>query len=262
MEEEAMSYLESLRLEEVKSEEFGKEIYKNIPKGIDLEKVLTAIVSQSSTPEFLLDCIEENVFRKYIAKNTFDQLEAIYNYLIENKHDKENEYEFNDMDDHVSYLDCNHKDRKVIYHRSQNCNLLYIWESNPGLIELLKEYNRDYRKLHIRQVWDDYKTPTDEFDLEDAEEYKEKGITWAIRNAQWLKENFSDCVEDNPYPERFNLEHYAKNNYEPRYGDARDSGFIISYGSTGEGRNPSKSARTVLDCFIPSILTSLEEDYE
>lgn len=228
-----------------------------LPLGTDIcSQVLGNFFAKDSTPELLLIWTEAALYKKYIESNTFVQLEKIHDYLVKHKHTQKNEYEFNDADDWLSFLPTKTKNRKAYFHRTQNFNLLFAWK-----------YQEDsaYNELHIRRVWKDFKLNLkDEYDVMDAEEYKNKGITWAIRKSDYLKDEYSDCIENNPYPHRLNLKSYIENDYFPQYRDFRDKGFVISYTNGGKlgTERPGNLAWITLDCIIPSAVASFENEDE
>jgi len=54
--------------------------------------------------------------------------------------------------------------------------------------------------------------------------------------ASWLGDSYSDCVLNNQYPRRPDLQYFKYKNFEPRYGDCRDRGYVLS---TERGRYKS-----------------------
>ena len=113
-----------------------------------------------------------------------------------------------------------HESKLVFCIESQSLRYIYIFEDRPCS-----------RRLHIRRYYDEYDFDgeKDEWDRRAEEEYKEEGIREAIKQAFWLNEKWSDCLDFNSYPMRPSLQYFKDQNFEPKYGDDRDIGYVLSY---------------------------------
>lgn len=199
-----------------------------------------------------------------------DQLNRIYAKLLKDRITEKKKIDFNDADDRVWYEPC--RPYKVVVHTTQNYNFLYVWrkdddKAGPGT---LMSSGRGMRKLDVRRFFDRYDDPAydranDKFEKEEDEEFKKlvakEGRAGAAREV-WRLDHFAD--DGAQYPHRLSLEAYRKLSFEPRYGDARDPGYILSWDEFGQKVDDAIHQHTMLDhleeCFIPGMIYALFEE--
>lgn len=165
--------------------------------------------------------VEHFVGRKVQAN--LEDIKAVYEALKAGGYTEKDYYEFNDMDNRLFYIP--HRSKMIFCAESQNNRFIYILETKYGGVE-----------FHIRRYYDEYHFDgaKDKWQRRDEKVYHEKGIHEAIANASWLSEHWSDCVEGNQYPDRPSLQYFKDRNFDPRYGDCRDIGYVLSYGEFTE----------------------------
>ena len=129
------------------------------------------------------------------------------------------QYEWNDGDNRLFYLPTGDETKKVWCSTSQNMRYMFIMNWNPEL---------GVTQIHVRRYWDPIKEPHDKWDREEREEYRKKGYPLAVKNADWLKQYFSDNLLDNRYVDRPDLQWWKEHKYDPQYGDCRDRGYVMS----------------------------------
>jgi hypothetical protein len=91
--------------------------------------------------------------------------------------------------------------------------------------------------------------------------YTERGVLWAVRNADHLS-GHSDDLFDNPFPRRYGIDHYKKNDFEIKFGDFRDVGYVLSYAdnSVSGAIHHHASIKLVLDHCVPLMLMELFDE--
>ena len=132
------------------------------------------------------------------------------------------QYEWNDGDNNLFYIPTGDETKKVWCATGQTMRYMFIMDWNPEL---------GVTQIHVRRYWDPIPEPCDKWgreEREEREEYLEKGFPLAVKNADWLREHFSDNLLDNRYIDRPDLQWWKEHKYDPQYGDCRDDGYVMS----------------------------------
>lgn len=160
---------------------------------------------------------------KYVGAKVMANLDAIrfiVKTLKEYGYTEDNQYEYNDLDNHLFYIPDD--EREIFCATSQNTRYIYILKGD---------------KLHIRRYWDQYPFDSgDDWRQKEEVAYNEKGIVHAIKMVSWLNDSYSDCLLNNQYPRRPDLQYFKNRNFDFRYNDCRDIGYVLS---TERGRQRS-----------------------
>ena len=200
---------------------------KHFPKprgNLTAPQVLAACIEQFDIGDpqdagqlYLEWTVEQYVGRKVEAN--LDDIEAVVEWLREGGYTESNPYRYNDGD--CKLFQIPHDDLLIFCAEGQTPRYIYILENHPVL---------GNSRLHIRRYYDEYdKLEVDDWQRKEEERYTEKGIREAIKNAFWLSEGWSDCLEGNSYPTRPSLKYFKDRCFKPKYGDGRDIGYVLSY---------------------------------
>lgn len=202
-----------------------------------------------------------------------DNLNRIYAKLVKDKITEKNAISFNDSDDKVWYEPC--RGKKVLVHTTQNTNYLYIWRKDdekvkPGALGAGLISERGMRKLDVRKFYYRYDDPryeraTDKYEREEDEAFKKKvakeGRQAAIKE-MWLLENYAD--DGVQYPRKLSLLAYRALQFEPRYHDARDPGYVLSWDEFGQKVDNAMYQHELLhimeDCFMPCLISAVFDE--
>lgn len=260
--EQARAYVsnyEQIKREEAEAVRIATEACVEAINGkVDISDVFAQCLDRFRSPALNLQWIADKFWGLRIAK-LLPEFERIYKELVDKKITRKNKIDFNDADDTVFYLPC--KTKRVFVHTGQNFNFIYVWD---------KDRSPGFRRLHIRQFYDVYDIKADpEYLKEEEDLFKKKvakgGYKQAIIEAQGITETWADDYKGNPYPFRYSLKHYIDNDFEMKYGDARDYGYIASWEEFGASKvESSLRNHTILDlvetCFVPCIIAELFEN--
>ena len=164
------------------------------------------------------------------------KIDFIYDKLIEHKITEKQRYEYNDLDNHLFYIPIKEtKSNKIdnfnvriFAMTTQNSNYLFVRK-----IFRNKEWSDEFDQINIYRYWDKWKA-SDNYDKEEEEKYKKRGINFAILHAEWLVKRYSDNIKGLLYgPHRPDLQYYKKNKFKTEYNDCRDGGFVCGYKKLG-----------------------------
>lgn len=216
------------------------------------ERILAGVFERLKLSSYYLELTVDTYWTRYCRKYVIPAVNQIYYKLVSEGMDASNKLNYNDGDDNLWFLPTDSK--QVFCHTSQNMNLLFILDDDGN--------------FNIRRYYDEYVLPKDiddKFDKEDAECNEEEcangGVSWAIKNAENLSENWSDEILKNPYPKRPSLRHYQENGFECRYNDFRDAGYVASsfaFNHKMEGSMIRHGMyKIVFDCYLPCMLREL-----
>jgi len=167
-----------------------------------------ALAGEDLMPLYLRWTTERLYYRK--VKSYLPQIKRIYKFLSTHK----KEHEFNDLDNSMYFVKA--KDKDVFVLTDQNTNLLFI--QTKGF-------------LHCRRFWQlhtEHFDPKDKYDAKELEEYKKKGIEAAIDKAEWICERYSDAINGEQYVRRPSLDWFKECDFEPKYEDCRDVGYVFT----------------------------------
>jgi hypothetical protein len=243
-----------------KSDAAANEVLKCL-NGHRASAILALVYEKLNCPELDIEWTLE-VFWANKIRNIIPTLEKIYSELVKRNITEENKHDFND--DHIWFVpDPRRENRRIFIHTAQNTNFIFVWDEKCTDPELGR-----YGRLHVRRYWDVLPEPEYEWDIKDDVTFKEKvakhGKLWALRESGL--ENYADDVLDKPYPDRPSLDFFKKSNFEFRYGDGRDKGYVLSY-----QRNSNKvdwalihhgEIKIITESYIPSITCELFEEEE
>lgn len=156
--------------------------------------------------------IEHYVGRKVAAN--IDDIKVIVEALKAKGFTEDNPYDYNDCDNRLFYIP--HEEKLIFCVETQNTRYIYIL---------------DGRKFHVRRYYDEYDFDgkKDKWELREVAVYNRKGIRHAISNAFWLSEQWSDCVDGNQYIVRPSLQYFKNCDFNLRYNDCRDAGYVLSF---------------------------------
>jgi len=143
----------------------------------------------------------------------------IWELLVDNNQFEDNRFEWNDMDNHLFAIRETPPNKKVWCATSQNTRYMFILDVHETL---------GITDIHIRRYWDAVEAPRDDWDIEDRDKYAELGFEYAVKQADGLRTEYSDNLLENPYVDRPDLQWWKDCDYEPQYGDCRDSGYVMS----------------------------------
>lgn len=208
------------------------------------------------------------------VQSFIERLNRIYDKLVEDGHDVDNPFEFNDLDDEI-WFEKTAKNLRVMPHTAQSINHLYVW-SAPAKKPILTfngiEFNAS--ELHIRRYYDRFDDPrfertTDKHEIEDEKEIKaliaKKGRTAIVK----LADGYIVYADDDKiYPKRLSLDYYRKKKFKFEYGDARDNGYILSWNyfmslvspKVDHAISTHRHLATIDECDLPSMLNSLFDE--
>lgn len=196
------------------------------PRGnLTAPQVLAACIEQFDIEDskdagqlYLEWTVEHYVGRK--AEANLGDIRAVVTWLQEGGFTESNPYRYNDGD--YKLFQIPHEDLLIFCAEGQTPRYIYILEDRRVL---------GSRGLHIRQYYDEYDFDgeKDKWTLKLEAKYTEGGIREAIKQAFWLNEGVSDCIEGHGYPQRPSLQYFKDRNFDPRYGDSRDIGYVLSY---------------------------------
>jgi hypothetical protein len=164
--------------------------------------------------QLYLEWLVEHYIGRKVAKN-IDDIKLVVEALKTAGFTEDNPYDYNDSDNRLFYIP--HKEYLIFCAESQNTRYIYILSGN---------------RLHIRRYYDEYDFDgeKDKWEKEEEEFYTKKGIRAAIANSFWLNTQWSDCIAtDNHYPHRPSLQHFKDCDFDPRYKDCRDIGYVLTY---------------------------------
>jgi hypothetical protein len=167
--------------------------------------------------QLYLEWLVDHYVGRKVAAN-LDDVKKIVETLKAKGFTEDNVYDYNDVDNRLFYIP--HPDKLIFCIETQNHRFIYILTTDT------------FRpKFHIRRYYDEYdfRGKRDKWEQKEKDAYTEKGIFQAIKNASWLSESWSDCVSGNSYPQRPSLLYFKKRGFDPRYGDCRDVGYVLSY---------------------------------
>lgn len=210
--------------------DFWKEINKKVgeisPEDIDLfvDNTYNSLMellknNRLEAPKFLAKLIEkfdlenkkevgqlylEWTIREFVeskANLIWNDIDFVYNYLIEKQYHENSKYVFNDLDNSVFYIP--NKTSKIIALTSQSLRFLIIKDkdNSPLFSESL------FSGYGVYRYWDSAKERLDEKNYEEEnQEYCNKGLLHALTNADWILEEYSDNVENNKFIHRPDLQ--------------------------------------------------------
>jgi hypothetical protein len=194
--------------------------------------------------------VEHYVGRK--AEANLGDIRALVVWLQHGGFFEDSPYRYNDGD--YKLFNIPHDNLLIFCAEGQSLRYIYILEDHKVL---------GSRGLHIRQYYDEYDFDgeKDKWDWGVEEEYKEEGIREAIKQAFWLGEAWSDCLDFNSYPMRPSLQYFKDRNFNPRYGGGRDIGYVLSYDNLVRQRADSaihffpqvKSAFFMMRCAVEEM---------
>lgn len=236
-------------------------IVKRALKGANFEAVFAGVAKDISCPNLHLGWTLDRFWAQQIEDLVMPQLERIYAELEKRNADKKNKINFNDADDDVFFLP--HQNHKVVCHTSQNFNFIFVWEKEHVSASGM------FQTLHIRRYYDrieDY-VGDDEWNLKEVEEFKaavtKNGYKQAVVKAHWFGD-FADDYPDNPYPNRYSLQHYIDGGFEMKYRDARDKGYVATWEKFQKKVDYSPHSHTelglIVECFVPCMLGGIFEE--
>ena len=156
--------------------------------------------------------------------DNIDDMLTIHNTLVEHKCTEDSPHDWNDGENRLFYISVDGK--KVWCATSQNTRYVFImgWNEILGVTD-----------IHVRRYWDSVEPVTDKWEMKDRAKYNEQGFELAVKNADWLKERWSDNLLDNQYVSRPDLQWWKDHDFKPQYGDCRDDGYVMSM-NVGHGR--------------------------
>lgn len=218
------------------------------------EDVLAETFDHLDWSSFEIGLMVDRYWANYCRKYVIPAVEKIYSKLVELEATKNRQINFNDGDCNVWYSP--NLAKKVIFHTGQNYNFLIVL---------------DKTSLHVRRYYEAYELAEDtpcglkqEWKLEDELEMKEKGMLHAILMSGSFVEQYSDDVLDNVYVQRPSKYNFEQTNFEMRYGDSRDSGYVITYNIFGNSTQNTMSnirmLQAIFDCDIPCILNEIYQE--
>lgn len=226
-----------------------------------IDKVLSATFNKIKCPEVYIEWTIDRFWSLQMPK-LLEDLNKIYDACFKRKITEKKDLSFNDLDDHVFYIP--NKTKKVIVHTGQSHRHLYVWD---------KKQIEDFRELHIRNFYDvwEQSDDDDEYEKECMEDFinatKKHGYQPAINQLNGPPHSFEEYADDqlgNPYPKRFSLASFKAANFEMKYGDGRDTGYICSWQEYRERVDWSilthGTLKLITDCFVPSMMCALFGD--
>lgn len=148
---------------------------------------------------------------------------SVWGMLSDNNQFEDNRFEWNDMDNHLFAIRDTPPGVKVWCSTSQNTRYMFILNVHETL---------GLTDIHIRRYWDAVQPAEDRWEIEDRAKYAELGFEYAIKQASWLRDEYSDNLLGNQYVDRPDLQWWADHDYKPRYGDCRDEGYVMSLNLT------------------------------
>jgi len=190
--------------------------------------------------QLYLEWVCENFVAEEFEEN-FEDMDFIYQKLVEYKYTENNQYEYNDMDNHIFYLPSKKVVCKNYPELVQNLHVFALESQSLNYIVVKKFYvtpglEKTPPNWYIYRYWDRYLKPEDKWDKQEEREFKKRGKRMAILHARWLVENFSDNLPGQKYgPHRPDLRWYKKTNFKTTYQDSRDGGFIAKWEEFGRG---------------------------
>ena len=158
--------------------------------------------------------------------DNIDNMLTIYNTLVEHGCTEDTAHDWNDGDNKLFYIPVDGK--RVWCAISQNTRYVFImdWNETLGVTD-----------IHVRRYWDAVKPAIDgSWEMKDRAKYNEHGFERAVRDADWLKERWSDNIWDNLSVDRPDLQWWKDCDFKPQYGDCRDSGYVMSLNVSLGGR--------------------------
>lgn len=163
------------------------------------------------------------VMDTYIAKKVdayIPELQNIYEHLVKNDITGKYQWEYT-IDGYAYYIPNDKQIRLFCIGRRTRNYLVFLKDSHriaeKGLVEGVA--------LHIRRIYE----PAQDFIDEHDSELQKEGAAFALTRTEGLLET-SDNVGDYPYVSRPDLEWFKQRDFELNYGDARDVGYVLSYG--------------------------------
>lgn len=185
-------------------------------------------------------------FWGFVAQKEFlPCAEKIYQYLNTHKITEDKKIDFNDLDDSMWFIP--HKDKKIFVHTSQNLDSVFIID---GL------------DFHIRRIYRDFSN----YSWLTAEDLTD--INKILEHVPTLTECHDDHYQ---YSQRPSLNAFVKDDFEMKYKDFRDPGYILSYNSyyakygqapRVEGAQYSISELSAIQIYLGSMIYMIEEELE
>jgi len=163
--------------------------------------------------QLYLEWLVEHYVGRKVAAN-MDDIKMVVEALKAAGFTEDSPYHHNDGDNKLFYIP--HEEKLIFCTESQNTRYIFILFAN---------------RLDVRRYYDEYVFDCEKDDWKRKEEkvYTEKGIREAISQASWLTDCWSDCVPGSKYPQRPSLRYFKHRDFDPRYNDCRDIGYVLSY---------------------------------
>lgn len=237
-----------------KSDAAAKKVLKCL-NGNRASSVLALVYEKLSCPSYDIELTLETFWANQI-RNIIPTLEKLYCELVNRNITEDNQYVFNDLDDHIWFVpDPRGENRRIFIHTAQNTNFIFVWDECCTDAELGR-----YGKLHVRRYWDVLPEPESQWEIKDDLEFKKQvekhGKLWALRESGL--ERYSDDVLGNAYPQRPSLDFFKKSNYQFTYDDGRDVGYILTYERNRNrvhwALSHHNEIKIITECYIPSIM--------
>lgn len=227
--------------DEVKSEISEKII--NLLKGVDrvsclptiLANVFEEIENPSGEDEMhgfknqIVNWGVEHYAGRKIAK-VIPRLRALYNYCVDKEYTEDNKWQWGGGDRCVCYIPSDGK--QVLLFDNQNVAFVVVFDGMR--VNVREVFESLVNNTSEEQYFYSFKGESFDSVSELREGLKgEKGLEIALCNLTGKYTRFSDAVEGNEYPDRIDLTTMKKENFGKscpafRYGDNRDSGYLMS----------------------------------
>lgn len=188
-----------------------------------LSKILGRVIAAAPCGPLALEWTADRYWAGRMP-GLLNTLDAVHARLVSAGVTEARKVVFNDLDDAVWYEPS--AADKVLVHTTQSRNFLYVWpkDRSPGL-----------RELHVRFFYDRFDDPrfartSDRFEREEDRAFK-AAVARAGRAAVagvggWVTAYADDAAA---FPERPSLDACRRADFRPRYGDARDPGYVLSW---------------------------------
>jgi hypothetical protein len=227
---------------------------------VDIPIILARILTiydledeQKNPCQLYLEWMIEHFIGKKIWQNMED-VDYIYKTLKENNNTIDNKEGHGHGDSYCFYIP--HKDKKIFSLEGQSHKCIVIFDNDD-----------DFPFFHIREYWDSFPDLGSEersWMLDDWQE--ENNIKKILIKGRYLLDNFSDNFPENKYVERPDLNWHKDNNFDLKYGDCRDAGYVISLDCCDNKRadRPWRDYSLLKVAFFDIMMQSkyLKEKYE
>ena len=236
------SWMEDFREKEEANKKTKKEVTEKILellKGVDrvgcIPDILANIFEYIETPTGTDEIHGFNNQMVYWGLETYagrkisllsKNLSALYNYCVDQKFTEDNPWHWGSGDRQVCYIP---NDKKVLLFENQNIQFVVVFDG-------IKMHVREVFKSIINDEHSFYSFKGQYFSsVEDLREglKSEKGLEIALCNLTGKYQRFSNCVDENEYPDKIDIDNMKRFDFSEdcqafRYGDNRDSGYLMS----------------------------------